>query len=73
MVRFSGVNSHLATYKVCWNVGCFYSDILIAFDSAVADGVDVISLSVGGVVVPYYLDAIAIGAFGDYLDFLCNS
>ncbi|CAI9280885.1 unnamed protein product [Lactuca saligna] len=30
----------------------------------VNDGVDVISLSVGGVVVPYYLDAIAIGAFG---------
>ncbi|KAJ4870720.1 Subtilase family protein [Raphanus sativus] len=34
------------------------------FDTAVADGVDVVSLSVGGVVVPYHLDAIAIGAFG---------
>ncbi|XVF86976.1 hypothetical protein PTKIN_Ptkin18bG0083600 [Pterospermum kingtungense] len=56
--------ARLAVYKVCWNAGCYDSDILAAFDSAVADGVDVISLSVGGVVVPYYLDAIAIGAFG---------
>ncbi|XVF17527.1 hypothetical protein REPUB_Repub10bG0130600 [Reevesia pubescens] len=39
-------------------------DILAAFDSAVADGVDVISSSIGGVVVSYFLDTIAIGAFG---------
>ncbi|KAJ4837541.1 hypothetical protein Tsubulata_028091 [Turnera subulata] len=56
--------ARLATYKVCWNAGCYDSDILAAFDAAVSDGVDVISLSVGGVVVPYYLDAIAIGSFG---------
>lgn len=55
--------ARLAAYKVCWNSGCYDSDILAAFDAAVADGVDVISLSVGGVVVPYHLDAIAIGAF----------
>ncbi|CAA6664587.1 unnamed protein product [Spirodela intermedia] len=55
--------ARFAAYKVCWAAGCFDSDILAAFDSAVADGVDVISLSVGGVVVPYYLDAIAVGAF----------
>ncbi|KAM3334750.1 hypothetical protein ACQJBY_029275 [Aegilops geniculata] len=56
--------ARLAAYKVCWVGGCFDSDILAAFDAAVADGVDVVSLSVGGAVVPYYLDAIAIGAFG---------
>ncbi|KAJ0007296.1 hypothetical protein Pint_29338 [Pistacia integerrima] len=56
--------ARLSVYKVCWNAGCYDSDILAAFDSAVSDGVDVVSLSVGGVVVPYYLDAIAIGAFG---------
>ncbi|MQM09683.1 hypothetical protein Taro_042561 [Colocasia esculenta] len=55
--------ARLAAYKVCWAAGCFDSDILAAFDAAVSDGVDVISLSVGGVVVPYYLDAIAVGAF----------
>ncbi|KAL6134777.1 hypothetical protein ACLB2K_067005 [Fragaria x ananassa] len=56
--------ARLAAYKVCWNAGCYDSDILAAFDAAVADGCDVVSLSVGGVVVPYYLDTIAIGAFG---------
>ncbi|KAL5062573.1 hypothetical protein RYX36_024310 [Vicia faba] len=56
--------ARLAVYKVCWSGGCFDSDILAAFDAAVADGVDVVSLSVGGVVVPYHLDVIAIGAFG---------
>ncbi|KAI9161397.1 hypothetical protein LWI28_016971 [Acer negundo] len=54
-----GINNDIVSIK-----GCYDSDILAAFDSAVSDGVDVISLSVGGVVVPYYLDAIAIGAFG---------
>ncbi|XP_020576188.1 subtilisin-like protease SBT1.5 [Phalaenopsis equestris] len=55
--------ARLAIYKVCWAAGCFDSDILAAFDAAVADGVNVVSLSVGGVVVPYYLDAIAVGSF----------
>ncbi|XP_019263683.1 PREDICTED: subtilisin-like protease SBT1.5 [Nicotiana attenuata] len=55
--------ARLAAYKVCWASGCYDADILAAFDAAVADGVDVISFSVGGVVVPYNLDAIAIAAF----------
>ncbi|PIN04857.1 Tripeptidyl-peptidase II [Handroanthus impetiginosus] len=60
--------SRLAVYKVCWkNSGCFDSDILAAFDAAVNDGVDVISISIGGsdgISSPYYLDPIAIGAYG---------
>lgn len=60
--------ARLAVYKVCWkNAGCFDSDILAAFDAAVSDGVDVISISIGGgdgVSSPYYLDPIAIGAYG---------
>ncbi|KAI4318324.1 hypothetical protein MLD38_032049 [Melastoma candidum] len=60
--------ARIAVYKVCWmNSGCFDSDILAAFDAAVKDGVDVISISIGGgdgVSSPYYLDPIAIGAYG---------
>ncbi|CAK9277777.1 unnamed protein product [Sphagnum jensenii] len=56
--------ARIAVYKICWEVGCYDSDILAAFDRAVADGVDIISLSVGGGVVPYSIDSIAIGSFG---------
>ncbi|GER50257.1 subtilase family protein [Striga asiatica] len=60
--------ARLAVYKVCWKKsGCFDSDILAAFDAAVRDGVDVISISIGGgegISTPYYLDPIAIGAYG---------
>ncbi|XP_057749677.1 subtilisin-like protease SBT1.6 [Arachis stenosperma] len=60
--------ARLAVYKVCWkNAGCFDSDILAAFDAAVNDGVDVISISIGGgdgIASPYYLDPIAIGSYG---------
>ncbi|XP_030523163.1 subtilisin-like protease SBT1.6 [Rhodamnia argentea] len=60
--------ARIASYKVCWkDSGCFDSDILAAFDAAVKDGVDVISISIGGgdgVSSPYYLDPIAIGSYG---------
>ncbi|XAR59829.1 Tripeptidyl-peptidase II [Bertholletia excelsa] len=60
--------ARLAVYKVCWkDAGCFDSDILAAFDAAVNDGVDVISISIGGgdgISSPYYLDPIAIGSYG---------
>ncbi|KAJ3669484.1 hypothetical protein LUZ60_011434 [Juncus effusus] len=55
--------AHVAAYKVCWSSGCFESDILAAFDRAVEDGADIISLSVGGGPAPYHMDPIAIGAF----------
>ncbi|KAI5079122.1 hypothetical protein GOP47_0006793 [Adiantum capillus-veneris] len=50
-------------YKICWATGCFDSDLLAGFESAIADGVDVISLSVGSDPLDYYNDAIAIGTF----------
>lgn len=58
-------NSRIAVYKVCWTNGCGSSDILAAYDQAVADGVDVISFSIGDTsAVDYFQDPIAIGSFG---------
>ncbi|KAF3448450.1 hypothetical protein FNV43_RR09163 [Rhamnella rubrinervis] len=57
-------NAHLAVYKVCTDQGCLESAILAAMDAAVDDGVDVLSLSLGGGSFPFYDDPIAIGAFG---------
>lgn len=62
--RGIATRARIAVYKVCWLGGCFNSDILAAFEQAVLDGVDIISLSVGGSVLPYFLDPIAIGAYG---------
>ncbi|CAK9163113.1 unnamed protein product [Ilex paraguariensis] len=56
--------AHLAIYKVCGETGCGESDILAAMDTAVEDGVDVLSLSIGGWSSPFFDDGIAIGAFG---------
>ncbi|KAG9157213.1 hypothetical protein Leryth_004885 [Lithospermum erythrorhizon] len=56
--------ARIAVYKICWKMGCRDSDILAAFDKAVEDGVDIISISVGSRAIPYNLDPIAIGAFG---------
>lgn len=57
-------SARIAIYKICWSDGCFDADILAAFDDAIADGVDIISLSVGGFRPFDYLnDSIAIGAF----------
>ncbi|XXG81659.1 hypothetical protein AAC387_Pa09g2239 [Persea americana] len=66
VARGMATRARIAAYKICWSLGCFDSDILAAMDSAIADGVDVISLSVGssGYAPPYYDDSIAIGAFG---------
>ncbi|KAE8648003.1 hypothetical protein Csa_021395 [Cucumis sativus] len=57
-------SARIAVYKICWSDGCYDADILAAFDDAIADGVDIISLSVGGSKPKYYFnDSIAIGAF----------
>ncbi|CAJ1973193.1 unnamed protein product [Sphenostylis stenocarpa] len=58
--------SRLAIYKVCFKYDCPGSAVLAAFDDAIADGVDVISLSVGSFAVfrsELKSDPIAIGAF----------
>ena len=57
-------NARIAVYKVCWVRGCAAADILAAFDDAIADGVDIISVSLGFTFPePYFEDVIAIGSF----------
>ncbi|XP_020204529.1 subtilisin-like protease SBT1.3 [Cajanus cajan] len=56
--------ARIAAYKVCWIGGCFSSDIVSAIDKAVADGVNVLSISLGGGVSSYYRDSLSVAAFG---------
>ncbi|KAL4599151.1 hypothetical protein ACB092_11G106800, partial [Castanea dentata] len=57
-------SARIATYRICQPDGCPNEDILAAFDDAIADGVDIISISVGGVeATDFFEDTIAIGAF----------
>ncbi|XP_019070611.1 subtilisin-like protease 4 [Solanum lycopersicum] len=55
--------AHIAIYKVCNSNSCSDSDILAAMDSAIDDGVDILSMSLGGSPVPFYEDSIAFGAY----------
>ncbi|CAI0395117.1 unnamed protein product [Linum tenue] len=56
--------ARIAAYKVCWALGCTNSDLLAAMEQAVKDGVDVLSLSLGGAPKPFYNDNVAIASFG---------
>ncbi|KAI7987221.1 Subtilisin-like protease SBT1.8 [Camellia lanceoleosa] len=38
--------------------------MLAAMDAAIEEGVDILSLSIGGPSIPFYDDGIAVGAFG---------
>ncbi|XP_027336441.1 cucumisin-like [Abrus precatorius] len=62
--RGGAPSARIAVYKVCWFDGCSDADILAAFDDAIADGVDIISLSIGGFSDGnYFTDASSVGAF----------
>ncbi|CAA6672406.1 unnamed protein product [Spirodela intermedia] len=60
-------SARVAAYKVCWEPiddgGCFDADILAAFDQAIEDGVDVLSVSIGQRAEDYSSDGLAIGSF----------
>nr|GMD05777.1 subtilisin-like protease SBT5.3 [Ipomoea batatas] len=59
--------ARVAAYKVCWAEDyCSDADILAAFDRAIDDGVDVLSVSLVGIGEdpgPYFEDGLAIGSF----------
>ncbi|GMI98593.1 AUXIN-INDUCED IN ROOT CULTURES 3 [Hibiscus trionum] len=59
--------ARVAAYKVCWppvlENECFDADILAAFDVAIHDGVDVLSVSLGGDPTAIFNDSLAIGSF----------
>ncbi|KAJ0960901.1 hypothetical protein J5N97_001199 [Dioscorea zingiberensis] len=61
----SGVapRAHLAIYQLCTGASCTLSDTLKAMDQAIDDGVDVLSISLGDLAMPFYKDSLAIGAF----------
>ncbi|KAK8544380.1 hypothetical protein V6N13_056162 [Hibiscus sabdariffa] len=57
-------SARIAAYKVCSADGCTSENILAAFDDAIADGVDLLTVSLGPIVaIEFYTDSIAIGAF----------
>lgn len=55
--------AHLAIYKVCGERGCPESSIFAALDAAISDGVDILSLSLGGFDRSFYESSVALGAF----------
>nr|XP_043640113.1 subtilisin-like protease [Erigeron canadensis] len=54
--------AHVAMYKVC-DFFCDESAILAGMDAAIEDGVDVLSMSLGGPTSAFYKDSISIAAF----------
>ncbi|XP_061998353.1 subtilisin-like protease SBT4.4 [Rosa rugosa] len=57
-------SARIAAYKVCGATGCSSEAILAAFDDAIADGVDIVSVSLGSrSPVPFDNDPIAVGSY----------
>ncbi|XP_064979288.1 subtilisin-like protease SBT3.10 isoform X3 [Musa acuminata AAA Group] len=53
--RGGAPRARLAIYKACWaKAGCPDAAVLKAIDDAIHDGVDILSLSLGGVLHPYF-------------------
>ncbi|XP_019431929.1 PREDICTED: subtilisin-like protease SBT5.4 [Lupinus angustifolius] len=57
--------ARVVAYKVCWGPrgSCNDADVLAAFEAAISDGVDVISMSLGGDTSEFFNNAISLGSF----------
>jgi len=59
-------SARIAVYKVCQSSACETSNILSAFDDAITDGVDILSVSIGGEIENHhsiFRDPLSIGSF----------
>ncbi|KAE9591251.1 putative cucumisin [Lupinus albus] len=62
-------NARVVSYKALWEEFGYDADILAAFEAAIADGVDVLSVSLGGLTPPdYWMDSLSIGSFHAFLN-----
>ncbi|KAJ4968182.1 hypothetical protein NE237_014883 [Protea cynaroides] len=63
-VRGAVPSARIAVYKVCWKSGCAEHDTMAAFDDAISDGVDILSVSLGiRAIRTFDRDVLSIGAF----------
>ncbi|KAG0519994.1 hypothetical protein BDA96_08G034800 [Sorghum bicolor] len=56
-------HAHLAMYRVCSVWGCWNSDVVAGLDAAISDGVDILSISLGGRSRRFHQELLAIGTF----------
>lgn len=59
-------SARIAVYKVCWSNGCNEASILAAFEDAIKDGVDILSVSISESVSEkniHFKDVLSVGSF----------